>query len=176
MQTLANQIITTERLILKPTGIAHAAFMYALLNSDTWLQYIGDRNVHSIAEAQQYIENRILPAVKQAPICSYIVYTKENDVALGTVGLYKREELDTPDLGFAFLPEHTGKGYAYEAAQALLAMAFTNPKLKELYAITTEDNYASQRLLQKLGFRFNRMQYMEKDKESLMLFIVKNTR
>ena len=46
----------TERLLIRPIEISDAEFMLQLLNTDGWLKFIGDRNVHSIEEAAAYIQ------------------------------------------------------------------------------------------------------------------------
>jgi len=66
--------------------------------------------------------------------------------------LIKREALEDVDIGFAFLPEFTGKGYAFEAAKGTYDFAKTTLGLKQLAAITNTDNVASINLLRKLGF------------------------
>jgi len=81
-----------------------------------------------------------------------LVQSRESAHPLGICGLTKREYLDSPDLGFAFVPQHWGKGIAYEAAVAVLRYARTELGLKRVLATTRPDNIASQKLLAKLGF------------------------
>ena len=76
---------------------------------------------------------------------------------MGLCGLLKRETLNEIDLGFAFLPEFNGKGYAIESANAILDFARTELKLFKVLAITDNNNSKSIRLLEKLGFRFDKM-------------------
>jgi len=51
----------TKRLLLKPTGIEDAPFILSLLNTPSWIENIGDRNVHSITAASKYIQEKMLP-------------------------------------------------------------------------------------------------------------------
>ena len=51
----------TERLLLKPTDLEDAEFILQLLNSESFIKYIGDRNVRTIEDAENYIRNRCFP-------------------------------------------------------------------------------------------------------------------
>ena len=71
-------------------------------------------------------------------------------------GLVKRDKLEDVDLGFAFLPRFRSQGYALEAAHAVLGHARSAFALTRLVAIMTPANEPSQRLLEKLGFAYER--------------------
>lgn len=162
--------ITTKNLVIKPTTIADASFLYQLFNTPDWLKFIGDRNVHSPADAANYIRDRILTNKHPLPVGSYIVFLKENNMPVGTVGIYQRDSLDAPDIGFAFLPEYCNRGLAYEASFALMQQATARHQLQQLYAITLEENLASRKLLEKLGLHYLKKIEMADDKEMLMLY------
>ncbi len=69
----------------------------------------------------------------------------------------KRDYLDDPDIGFAFLPQYGRQGYGLESAGAVKAHAFGTLGSGRLLAITSLDNEPSIRLLGKLGLRFERL-------------------
>ena len=96
----------TSRLLLRKISPMHASFYLELLNSKGWLKYIGDRNVGTEEEAATYIIEKYLPSFEKNGFGSYTVFLKETDQPIGSCGLYKREELDNPDIGFAFLTEY----------------------------------------------------------------------
>lgn len=148
------QIFETERLLIRPTSTGDAALTLALLNMPKWLKFIGDRNVHSIREAQNYIETKMLPQLERLGFGNYTVIRKEDNEKLGCCGLYDREGLDGVDIGFSFLERFEGKGYAYEAASRLKNAAFEDFEMETLGAITVRENSASRKLLEKLGLRF----------------------
>jgi len=102
----------------------------------------------------------------------YLVELKEEDRPIGICGLIKRDALEDVDIGFAFLPVYWGKGYAYEAASAVMDYGKTDFGLKRLVAITSPDNDASISLLEKLGFRFERMVKLSDKSEELKLFAI----
>ena len=84
----------------------------------------------------------------------WLVERKSDRAALGICGLVKREQLEDVDLGFAFLPRYRSQGYAQESAQGVLDYARGTVGLERVVAITSPDNHASSRLLEKLGFAY----------------------
>ncbi len=77
---------------------------------------------------------------------------KGTETPIGMCGLLKRESLDFPDLGYAFLPEFCGKGYASEAAESVLTEEMATHSLNTVLAATLPDNVNSTRLLKRIGF------------------------
>lgn len=148
------QSFETERLLLKPTDESDANFVFRLFNSPKWLQFIGDRNLHSENEAELYIQEKMLPQFTRLGFGNYSVIEKASNSKIGLCGLFDRDGLDEIDLGFAFFPEFEGKGFGFEAASKLIEAAKTSFYLTKLCAITNEDNLTSQKLLGKLGFMF----------------------
>ena len=141
-------ILETERLTLREANLDDAAFLLELLNSPGWLQYIGDRGVKNLADARQYLSNRILKSYTDHGFGLYLMVRKEDQVSLGMCGLIRREGLGDIDIGFALLPEYMGQGYAFEAAAAVMAYARDDLKLERIVAITLPVNTNSIRLLE----------------------------
>ena len=160
----------TERLILKPTLEEDAAFVWELLNTPKWLKYIGDRNVKSVEDAKVYIKIKMLPQLESLGFGNYTVIRKSDDAKLGICGLYDRVGLEGIDIGFAFLPEHEGYGFAFEAVARLKRAAFEEFGIDELIAITTKNNTASQKLLEKLGLVLTGTTKIPNDDEELFLY------
>lgn len=160
----------TERLVLKPTSEEDAAFIFELLNTPKWLQYIGDRNIRTLEDAAMYIQNKMLPQLERLGYSNYTVSRKTDNIKVGTCGLYDREGLDGVDIGFAFLPDYEKNGYAFEAAYKLKEAASLDFKLKTLNAITVRENISSQRLIEKLGLKFKEIITLPNDDEELLLY------
>lgn len=163
----------TERLFLRPTTEEDAAFILTLLNTPKWIQYIGDRKVHTEEDARNYIRGRMLPQLERCGFSNCTVIRKEDQVKMGVCGLYDREGLEGVDIGFAFLPEYEGKGYAYEAASRMIKAGREDFGLTLIKAITIEENLSSRKLLEKLGLAFVKKFNMEDDPVELMLYEVK---
>jgi ribosomal-protein-alanine N-acetyltransferase len=149
-------IAETERLRLREFAEGDAAFVVALVNDPAWLRFIGDRNVHTPDEARTYLDNGPVRSYAKHGFGLYAVTLRSDDAPVGMCGLIKRDELDDVDLGFAFLPGARGRGYAREAAGAVLELARTKHGLARLVAIVAPDNGPSIRLLGDLGFTFER--------------------
>ncbi|PKV76416.1 GNAT family N-acetyltransferase [Pontibacter ramchanderi] len=160
----------TERLLLKPTSEEDAAFMLKLLNTPSWIRYIGDRNVHTVEEAVAYIRDKVTAQLQRLGYANYTVIRKSDGEKLGVCGLYDREGLEGIDIGFAFLPEYEKQGYGFEAAQEIKRAGIEEFGISQMKAITTKDNVPSQKLLQKLGLRYSKMVQLSDDAEELMLF------
>lgn len=168
-------LITTPRLRISRLTPADAPFMRELLNSPPWLQYIGDRNVHTEADALKYLEDRIFPAYTSTGLGGWRVALKDTDVVIGNCGFYQRDFLDFPDFGFAFLPAYHGQGYGYEAATACLAYGLSELGITEVLAITLEMNQPSIGLLEKLGFWHDgTVNWPGDDAEEMLLYRLKS--
>ncbi|MBK7215028.1 MAG: GNAT family N-acetyltransferase [Bacteroidales bacterium] len=160
----------TERLILKPADIEDAAFILELLNTPKWLENIGDRNVKSLQDAEEYIRIKMRPQIERLGYGNFTIIRKEDGAKLGICGLYDREGMEGIDIGFALLPQFEGKGYAFESANRLKELAFGKFGLKEIFAITTIANKASQDLLFRLGMQILKTITFPDDPEELYLF------
>lgn len=162
--------LTTTRLHLRELRDTDADFIFRLLNDPSWLRYIGDRGVHSVDDAHRYIANGPVAMYRKHGFGLYVVEHRDDGTAMGLCGLLKRDGLDDVDIGFAFFPEFGGHGYALEAARAALDDGFSRHGLQRVVAITAQDNAASIRLLQKLGFVFERNITLPGATEVLRLF------
>jgi [ribosomal protein S5]-alanine N-acetyltransferase len=152
MQT--SVLLDSERIYLRKLTLKDAPLMLALLNTPKWIQFIGDRNVKSLLDAEKYLENGILKNYDELGYGFYLVVEKLQKQSIGLCGFVKRPELEHPDMGFAFLPEFIGKGYGYEAAKVCLSYGIEILKFETLSAIINEDNVASIGLIKKLGFSY----------------------
>lgn len=165
--------LETERLILQPTTETDADFILQLMNSPKWLQNIGDRNVKTIQDVHNYIITKMYPQLERLGFSNYTVIRKSDGAKMGTCGLYDREGLEGVDIGFAFLPEFEGQGYAYESAKMVLKTGIEHFGLTRVSAITIETNLASRKLIEKLGLTFSKMFRLPDDPEDLMLYELK---
>lgn len=163
-------VIKTERLILRKFTLEDAPFLLELVNTPAWLQFIGDRNVHTVEEAENYLRNGNLKSYAEHGFGFYLVVTKESNEAIGMCGLVKRDSLDDIDIGFAFMPNSIGKGYGYEAASATLDYAQNILKLGRIVAIVDPQNASSIALIKKIGLKYEKMVQISTNDIELMLF------
>jgi [ribosomal protein S5]-alanine N-acetyltransferase len=161
-------ILETQSLRLSQFTTSDAGFILELLNTPTWLKYIGDRGVKSLESARDYLENGPIKSYRAFGYGLAKVSLKTTDQPIGMCGLLNRDYLDMPDIGFAFLPEFSGRGYGYEIASATLIHFTKQFSLPAVYAITLPNNSASIALLKKLAFTEDST--IQKDGENLLLF------
>jgi RimJ/RimL family protein N-acetyltransferase len=165
-------LLETERLTLAHMSPeADAEFILRLLNEPSFLQYIGDKGVRTLDDARGYIINGPEKSYRENGFGLYRVALKENDAPIGISGLIKRDTLPEPDIGFAFLPEYWNSGYAYESAAAVMKYAREALHLDHVLAITTPGNTASEKLLAKIGLRFDRLIKLTPDSDAVNLFM-----
>ena len=140
-------VIKTARLELRELNIEDAEFILELLNEAGFIRFIGDKGVRTAADARDYI--------RQGPMDSYarngfgLYAACLQGTPIGICGLVKREGLEEPDVGFAFLSRYWSKGYAAECAAAVLAHAREVLNLGRIVAITSPDNWSSIAVLEK---------------------------
>ena len=163
-------VLKTERLSLRQLNVDDGQFILKLLNEPSFLRYIGDKKVRNLEDARNYISNGPVASYERNGFGLYLVELKESHTPIGICGFLKREELPDPDIGFAFLPEFWSKGFAFEAAAALLQDGRERLELQRILAITSLDNDASIKLLQRLGFSFDRVITLAAGSDPVKLF------
>ena len=149
-------MLSTSRLVLRPFNDADAGFILVLLNDPAFHRYIGDKGVRTKEDARAYIAAGPAAMYRQYGFCLFRVALSGTDEPIGMCGLLKRDMLDAPDIGFAFLPQYRSQGYAFEAAREVLRDACERLKLDRVMAIVNAENASSKALLAKLGMHFVR--------------------
>jgi RimJ/RimL family protein N-acetyltransferase len=169
------RVLQTARLCLRQFDRADAPFIFELLNEPSWLQYIGDKGIRTLSDAERYIEDGPVSMYARLGFGLYRVELTPSGESVGMCGLIKRDSLEDVDLGFAFLSRFWGHGYAYEAAAAVISYASMRLAIDRLLAITLPNNQASIKLLRKLGFTLERLISAAGSGEELMLFSIRAT-
>jgi ribosomal-protein-alanine N-acetyltransferase len=164
------KIFETERLILKPTTIADAEFIRTLYNSPKWIEFIGDRRISTVKDAENYIQTKLTPQMQSLGFGNYTIIRKSDGEKIGSCGLYDRQGVEGIDIGFALLPTFEKKGYAFESVKYLKEIGFNNFKLKQISGITSKKNKASQDLLMKIGLTFEKNIILPNETEEILLY------
>lgn len=138
------------------------------MNTPKWIQFIGERNVKTVEAAANYIKEKAFPQLEKHGHTNNVVIRKADNVKIGTCGLYHRDDREDPDIGFAFLPDYIGKGYAYEASHRIMIAAKQDFGLTELSGYTLENNMASRKLLERLGFNLKGIGTLPNNDEELL--------
>ena len=163
-------VLETERLVIRRLLSDDAEFILDLLNQPSFLRYIGDKGVRNSEDAVRYIENGPQVSYEQFGFGQFLVGLKESGLPIGMCGLIKRETLPDVDIGFAFLPGYWSQGYAFEAASGVMTYGREAFGLTRIVAITSLDNVASIKLLEKIGLRFERLIKLGDDQPEVRLF------
>jgi RimJ/RimL family protein N-acetyltransferase len=152
---MIDPVLETDRLVLRQFTTGDAHFILRLLNEPSFIANIGDRGVRTLEHAERYLVDGPIESYRRHGHGLWLVALKETLQPIGMCGLLKRDQLADVDLGYAFLPEFWSSGYAHESAGAVLARAASRG-MHRLVAIVSPGNAASIRLLEKLGFTFER--------------------
>ena len=165
-------IAETDRLLISKFTIKDAPFFLELTNTPNWIKYIGDRNIKTVKDAEEYLEEKTLKSYSEFGFGFYKLQLKgENLKSIGTCGLIKRETLDDVDIGFAMLPQYESKGFGYESSIAVLNLAKQKFNLKRISAITLAINLKSIKLIEKLGLAYEKKVKPFEDDVELLLFV-----
>lgn len=158
--------IEAPRLLLRPFTLEDAPFVLRLLNEPSFHEHIGDKGVRDLEGAKGYLSDGPMASYAKHGHGLMAVVLKATGEPIGMCGLLKRDNLDHSDLGYAFVPEAWGHGYALEAARAALG----NAKRNRVLAIVSQGNVASIRLLEKLGFAFVRLEALYPDEPEVAVY------
>jgi [ribosomal protein S5]-alanine N-acetyltransferase len=171
--------IETARLTLRRFTLEDAPFFRALVNDPDWIRNIGQRNIHTDADARAGLQKSYLDNYAENGFGLYLVALKDGSPAgtpagtpIGMCGLIKRKTLDDVDIGFAFLPSGRGQGYAEEAARASLQYGKDVLGKSRVVAIVLPTNLPSVALLEKIGLRFEKMIRLTDDADDLAYYSI----
>ncbi|WP_085904009.1 GNAT family N-acetyltransferase [Kiloniella majae] len=168
-------ILETDRLIIRELGEADAPFILRLLNDPAFIKNIVDKEVRTLDQACEYINSGPVSSYRKNGFGLYAVIVKEGKASIGMCGLVKRDGLDDPDIGYALLPEYCSKGYAAEAADAVLKYGHNQLGLNKIVGIVNPDNVGSAKLLEKIGLVFEKMIKVSEDLPETKYYVSRKT-
>ena len=163
-------LMETERLQLRGITVEDHALMLAVWNDPAFIQNVADRGIRDEEQAREAIASGAQKLFEEYGYGPYSMSLKSDGSMIGICGLFKRDNLDDPDIGFAVLPDYCGKGYAGEAAAAVVDYARGELGLPNITAIVSASNVPSIGLIEKLGLSFERMIMMPGDDDAIRLY------
>lgn len=166
-------ILVTPRLRVERFTLDDAEFILRLLNEASFIRYVADKGVRTLDDARAYLSSGPLAHYRRHGFGLWRLGERASGVPIGMCGLIQRDTLDDVDLGYALLSEFSGKGYAREAARAVVRYARDVVGFDRLVAVVSLGNERSIRLLEQLGFTFERMVRLPPDEEEVGLFAMK---
>ncbi len=166
MQTIASN----SSLHIRKLCISDAGFILTLLNQDSWIRFIGNRNIHNLAAARDFIEQGPCRDYANLGFGIYLVESKHTGLPIGLVGFLKRSYLQSPDIGFAISEEYMEQGYGFSASSLLMKYGYAITQSEVIYATVKSENNACKNLLSKLGFIYVKPLLIESELEELDLY------
>ena len=163
-------ILNTERLELGWLTPDDTPLMLAVWNDPAFIRHVGDRGIRTLEQAREAIEAGPLRLYEAYGYGPFRLRRREDSADLGICGLFRRPNLDEPDIGFAVLPEFCGQGFGFEASAAVLEHARDTLGLSCVTAIVSAQNEASIGLLEKLGLHYDRQVRMPGDDHDVCLY------
>lgn len=146
---LIMHVITTKRLILREFERKDAPGLFKLNGNINVLRFTGDVAFKNITEADSFVIN--YTHYKRYGYGRWAVVEKSTHRFIGWCGLKYHPNEQYTDLGFRFLEEKWGSGYATEAAKACLNYGFSELKLNQIVCRVQQQNFASIAVIEKLG-------------------------
>jgi len=163
-------IVKTARLQLRSLNIDDAAFILRLVNEPSFKSNISDKGVRNLDDAIRFILEGPWTTQKKEGYGQFLIELSSNRQPIGVCGLLYRDSLDVSDVGFALLPEYWGRGYAYEAAAAVLKYGHSTLRIDKICGLTSARNRASIRVLEKLRMKFVKIVKMSADDPGTVLY------
>ena len=165
-----NNFYETERLLIRPVAVDDTDIIFQLYNMPNFIKFIGNKNINSLSDAENYIKSKFLPQIEKRGFGNYILVLKEGNQKIGSVGIFEREGLDVVDIGFSVLEKFEGKGLMFEAAQKVKSIGMEEFGLNKISAITSKDNFSSQKLIERIGLKFQKYVTLPNEDEELMYY------
>ncbi len=167
---MTDWLMETERMRLRPVTVDDTELMLAVWNDPAFIRNVSDRGIRTIGQARAAIESGAQKLFEDCGYGPYCLSLKSDGTMIGICGLFKRENLSDPDIGFSVLPDYCGKGFASEASVAVVDYARDWLGIRILTAIVSPTNAPSIRLIEKLGLTFEQMITMPGDDGAICLY------
>lgn len=162
--------LETERLYLRRMTLEDAPFMLSIWNDPAFVRNVGDRGIRTVEEAEAALIDGAFALYENYGFGPYRMFLKGETTSVGICGLFRRDNLEHPDIGFAVLPAYYRSGLTLEAARAVIEHARNDLAIEHLTAIVSPDNMASIGLIEKLGMTFERGITMPDEEKEISLY------
>ena len=161
--------IQTSRLVLQRLTEPDCGLLLQIWNDPDFIRFVCDRGIRTEDQALEAMREGVLRLWVEHGFGPYRVSLAASGEAIGICGLFKRPQLDEPDIGYALLPHYCGSGYALESASAVRDHARDELKLPTIAAIVSPEHGRSKRLLEKLGMELaGRIRMLDEDEDILL--------
>lgn len=162
-------ILETERLLVRESTLSDIPDFYCIYQNPSVTAHMEPLYPDPDME-KAYLQDYIRQVYGFYGFGIWTVLLKETSKIIGRAGLNIREGYDLPELGFVIDSAFQGRGLAYEVCSAILEYAHKELDFDCIQAFVQKENIPSIKLLEKLGFTYNR-KALEKEREYLLYII-----
>ena len=145
--------LETERLLLRKVEQTDASFILEFFKNDDATKYMLYHFYHldEVQIQMDYYENQY----KNETGCYWLLQKKTTNESIGVIGLHNiSKEHRKGEIGFWVLPQFTGLGYTTEVGRVIVDYCFTALNFNRVEATVETENFASQKVIEKLGFKY----------------------
>lgn len=150
---MRKQVLETERLLLCEFLLTDAQLLIDLNSDEEVTRYTGDGPVQDLAEAERILSEIIFPQYKNQ-LGRWAVFLKDDNQFIGWCGLKYLADENEVDLGYRYFKRFWNKGYATEAAKAVMEYGLQTKQLNCIVGRAAKENTASIRVLKKVGMDY----------------------
>lgn len=149
----AANILETKRLILREMTIGDAPFFFELNSNPNVVKHTGDGAFKTLQEAED-ITKYVISQYQNYGYGRLLVIEKSTSLPVGWCGLKYLEDQNETDIGYRFLEQKWGLGYATESAKACIQLGFEHYQLHRIIGRAATENKASIKVFKKLNMKF----------------------
>jgi RimJ/RimL family protein N-acetyltransferase len=148
-------LLETDRLLLREFVIDDVEDFFRMVSEPDVTRFTGD-DCQTLEQAKRRLEDGPFRDYRKYGYGRWAAVSKPTGTVIGFAGLKYLDDVGEVDLGFRFFKEHWGKGLATEGSRAILAYGFGTLQLKRIVGMADIENKASIRVLEKVGFQFEK--------------------
>ena len=161
--------LKTERIVIRKITIDDVDMLLKMDKQEETQRYLGGIKNNTKEERIAFIEKNIINYDKG--LAGQLTICLKDETPIGLISLTINEEDNTGEISYIMDYDYCNKGYCTEACQRLLEIGFNELKLKYINANIVDENASSKRVLEKLGFIYQRT--FTKDSIKFLLFTIK---
>ncbi len=160
--TVTKRILETERLFLRTWSVEDAEAGFRIWSDAEVMRYVGTGQPNADVEQTRAWLGRMIAHQEKHGFCFWAIVDKESDRLIGSCGIAYQLDGGPPiEFGYTLARDFWGRGLATEAARAALCYIFTQTNVTEISASVDSRNVASRRVLEKIGFIYQRTEQLE---------------
>ncbi len=146
--------LETERLRLRPFTFDDEAAVFALVSDPEIARFVRFEAHRTPAETRAFLE-LVIEHYRRSDPFAWAIVRREDERLIGSCGFVSKDAQRTSaEIGYWLGKPYWGKGYAVEAARALVRFGFEQMNLERVEAKCFVENRAGQRVIEKLGMKF----------------------